>query len=313
VAVARRGGGMPRMSTAPAERVDFLAVEGPHGDLFPRLRRRADADAYRLDAGAVARYHEQGFIGRLPIIDQRQVARLRDGLDAIIHCRTGREAELICRSQDDPAASKRLTYLQGAWMIDEAIHDLVFHPAITVAAAQLLGTPRVRFWHDQVFAKPPRQGGNVAWHQDYSYWKRATPSQHLTFWIGLDDSTLENGCLHVVPGSHRWGLLEMEDLMGDMEGVRKQLPPERAAKFSPQPLEQPAGTCSIHHDHTIHGSYRNESDRPRRAIILNYMADGTRSDAADGKLMDGFNLVPKGEVIRGRLFPLAIDLDALPA
>nr|MBA3847808.1 phytanoyl-CoA dioxygenase family protein [Planctomycetota bacterium] len=211
------------------------------------------------------------------------------------------------------ASGTVLTYLQGAWMIDEAIHDLVFHPAITVAATQLLGTPRVRFWHDQVFAKPPRQGGNVAWHQDYSYWRRTTPSQHLTFWIGLDDSTLANGCLHVVPGSHRWGLLEMEDLMGDMDRLKRQLPPERAAAFTPRPLEQPAGTCSIHHDHTIHGSYRNESDRPRRAIVLNYMADGTRSDADDGVLMDGFNKVAKGEIIRGRLFPLAIDLEALPA
>ena len=56
---------------------------------------------------------------------------------------------------------------------------------------------------------------------------------------------------------------------------------------------------------------RNESNRPRRAIILNYMVDGTRSNAEDGNLMPGFKPVPKGQPISGAMFPLVLDIDAL--
>jgi ectoine hydroxylase-related dioxygenase (phytanoyl-CoA dioxygenase family) len=287
--------------------IDYLAVEGPHGTTFPRASS-AEVARQRLSAEQVAAFHADGFIPRVPIMDRTQVERLREGLEAIVDNRSGRESEL---SSGELSAKGRITYMQGAWMIDEAIHDLVFHPAITVKVAQLIGTQRVRFWHDQVFYKPAKTGGNVAWHQDYSYWKRATPAgRFMSVWIGLDDSSLENGCLHCVPGSHRWPLLAPTDLMGDMERLAKQLTPEQLAQFKPQPLEQPAGTCSFHHDHTVHGSFPNRSERPRRAIVLNYMADGNRSAAEDGILMPGAAKVARGEVITGSQFPLVVDLDA---
>ena len=58
-----------------------------------------------------------------------------------------------------------------------------------MVASQLLGDRGVRFWHDQLFCKPARHGGIVAWHQDYSYWTRTQPLAHLTCWIGLDEAT----------------------------------------------------------------------------------------------------------------------------
>jgi ectoine hydroxylase-related dioxygenase (phytanoyl-CoA dioxygenase family) len=65
-----------------------------------------------------------------------------------------------------------------------------------------------------------------------------------------------------------------------------------------------AGECTFHHSHTVHGSYGNRSDRPRRAVVLNFMKPDTRS--ADGKapLLSGVPLVPEGEVIDGDYFPL---------
>ena len=75
----------------------------------------------------------------------------------------------------------------------------------------------MRFWHDQLFCKPAQHGGVVAWHQDYSYWTRTKPMAHLTCWIGLDDATKDNGCLQYLPGSHRWSLLPITGLAGDME------------------------------------------------------------------------------------------------
>ena len=296
-------------AAAPSSsRVDFLAVEAAHGNTFPKLTRRGDADAYRLSPEQLATFKRDGFVHGVEILMPTQVTRLRDGLEDIVKRRNPRSSELLGEAKDEQAP---MTYFQGGWMIDETIHDLVFHPAITVKLTQLLGTPRVRFWHDQVFYKPAKTGGNVAWHQDYSYWQRSTPAQHVTVWIGLDDSKLDNGCVHAVPGSHRWPLLDPTALMGDMEDLAKQLTPEQRAQFKPVPMEQPTGTCSFHHDHTVHGSFANTSDRPRRAIVLNYMADGTRSAADDGVMMPGFAPIPKGEVIQGAWFPLAVDLDGL--
>lgn len=296
------------MPAAAASRIDYLAVQGPHGNTFPVLKTKADAKKYMLTPEQLAAYRTDGFVHGVSILSTEQVTKLRDGLEDIVKKRNARVSELI---GFDPKENSPMTYLQGAWMIDEAIHDLVFHPAITVKLSQLLNTPRVRFWHDQVFYKPAKTGGNVAWHQDYSYWQRSTPSQHITVWIGLDDSRIDNGCLRAVPGSFKWPLLEMPNLMGDMDGLNKYLTPEQLAQFKPMALEQACGTCSFHHDHTVHGSYPNSSDRPRRAIVLNYMADGTLSAAKDGVLMPNFSPIPAGQKIEGDWFPLAVDLDKL--
>ena len=121
----------------------------------------------------------------------------------------------------------------------EAFHDVLWNPAFTVPASQLLAAVGassesavpVRFWHDQLFCKPARHGGVVAWHQDYSYWTRTEPMQHLTCWIGLDDSTIDNGCLHYVPGSHKWNLLPITGLAGDMDAIKDVLNDEQWEQF----------------------------------------------------------------------------------
>lgn len=61
----------------------------------------------------------------------------------------------------------------------------------------------------------------------------------------------------------------------------------------------------------VHGSHPNNSDRPRRALVLNYMADGTVSAAPDGNLMPGFDMIPEGKKIEGNGYPLVIDLENL--
>ncbi|HTL51254.1 MAG TPA: phytanoyl-CoA dioxygenase family protein, partial [Planctomycetota bacterium] len=295
-----------------ATKVNYIAKQAPYGNTFPRIKSKADVKKYRLSDAQVQSFRQNGFVHNVQIMTKEQVDVLRDGLEAIVTAKNGRESELIGAVKADPKkADSKLTYMQGPWLIDEAIHDLIFHPAITVKLTQLLDTPRVRFWHDQVFYKPAKTGGNVAWHQDYSYWQRSKPARHITCWIGLDDSRIENGCLQAVPGSHKWPLLDPTALMGDMEGLVTQLSPEQRAQFKPTPLEQPCGTCSFHHDHTVHGSYPNNSDRPRRAIVLNFMADGVLADADDGNLMPGAPPIPAGQPIQGDYFPLVIDLDKI--
>jgi ectoine hydroxylase-related dioxygenase (phytanoyl-CoA dioxygenase family) len=175
-----------------------------------------------------------------------------------------------------------------------------------MAASQLLGGA-VRFWHDQLFCKPAKHGGVVAWHQDYSYWTRTKPMAHITCWIGLDDSRRDNGCVHYVPGSHRWELLPTVGLAGDMEAIRELLNDEQWEAFNnPVAVELKAGECSFHHPLMVHGSFANSTDRPRRATVINAVRDGVRSDS-DKELLAGVPIVPSGQQLDGQFFPLLFD------
>jgi ectoine hydroxylase-related dioxygenase (phytanoyl-CoA dioxygenase family) len=127
--------------------------------------------------------------------------------------------------------------------------------------------------------------------------------QHLTCWIGLDDSTRENGCLWYVPGSHRWRLLPITGLAGDMDEIRTVLSDEQRAAFKPVPIELKKGECSFHHPLMVHGSYENRSDRPRRATVINVFRDGVLS-ASDAELLAGVPPIPAGQPMGGRFFPL---------
>ena len=129
-----------------------------------------------------------------------------------------------------------LFHALGGWRITPGFHDVLWNPAFVMAASQLLGDKPVRFWHDQLFYKPAKKGGVVAWHQDYSYWTRTKPIAHITCWTALDDATIENGCLHYIAGSHRWGLLPKPVIAGELHGIKDFLNDEQKKKFEhPQP------------------------------------------------------------------------------
>lgn len=149
----------------------------------------------------------------------------------------------------------------------------------------------------------------MAWHQDYSYWTRTTPLAHLTCWIGLDDSTQENGCLHYVPGSHKWPDLPKPVLTGEMDAIRGSLPEELREKFQPVAIELKKGECAFHHARTMHGSGANDTARPRRATVINVFRDGVMSNA-DEPLLAGVPVIARGEKMGGRFFPLLYEAGA---
>jgi ectoine hydroxylase-related dioxygenase (phytanoyl-CoA dioxygenase family) len=287
--------------TATTERLEKR--HGPVTDLFPRVGH--DRAPWVLPEERVAFFHENGYVKGGFVLDERQIEALREGLEAIRLGDNPRTGELYEIDEDyRRAPHKNVFHFLGAWLIDDAFHDLLWHPAITTKGAQLLEVERLRFWHDQVFDKPPRHPGVVTWHQDYSYWTRATPAGHVTCWIGLDDTTEENGCVQYVPGSHRWGLLPRISLTEDMDAVREFLAPEQAEAFRPVPMTLKAGECTFHHSHTVHGSYGNRSGRPRRGVVLNFMRPDTRCADGTAPLLTGVPIIPEGEVIQGDYFPL---------
>jgi len=290
--------------------VDLSTYHNPITRLFKHPANREDWEPYRLTKEQVEFFHHRGYLAGLRIFSDQQIETLRTELMELIapkHPGHDLFYEFHSNESTDPATV--LFHALGAWRITEGFHDLLWSPAFLMGSSQLLGGA-VRFWHDQLFCKPPHHGGVVAWHQDYSYWTRTEPMAHLSCWIGLDDSTRENGCLHYVPGSHRWRLLPITGLSNDMQAIESVLSQEQKAEFKPVPIELKKGECSFHHPLMVHGSYENRSDHPRRGAVINIFRDGVRSNSND-PLLEGVPAIPPGEKIEGQFFPLLFDPDVI--
>jgi ectoine hydroxylase-related dioxygenase (phytanoyl-CoA dioxygenase family) len=284
---------------------DLAETHPPVASLDDRAAK-AQLEQYRLSDEQIRFFQENGYLTGIRVLGDAQVETLRNELERFLSDGLpGSELLYEYNANESLDPSKRLLHCLGHWRVLPAFHDLLWNPAFTIPASQLLGGA-VRFWHDQLFYKPPAQGGVVAWHQDYSYWTRTKPLAHLTCWIALDDSSLENGCVHYVPGSHRWSLLPKPALSGDMDAIQSVLSDEQRAAFRPVPSEVRAGWASFHHPLTLHGSHENRSTRPRRGAVVNVVRDGVASDS-DEPLLAGVPVVPRGEPLGGRFFPLLFD------
>ena len=276
------------------------------GSLFEWPKSREEWEQYRLSAEQIAFYHEFGYLAGVRVLNDQQVEVLRSqlaGLASTSH--PGHSLFYEYHSNESQSPETVLFHALGAWRIEPAFHDILWSPPFVMAASQLLGGA-VRFWHDQLFCKPAQHGGVVAWHQDFSYWTRTEPMAHLTCWIGLDDSTRENGCLHYVPGSHRWNLLPITGLAGNMDEIQTVLTPEQKQAFRPVPIELKRGECSFHHPLLVHGSYENRSERSRRATVINVFRDGVRS-APTNRCWKAFHRSPAAAKWRATFFPLLFD------
>jgi len=285
---------------------DLSLHHGLVGGLFPKPSSAAEWSNYRLSSEQVEFYREHGYLAGARMLGDDQVAALRDELQQLVDPRLpGHELFYEFNSNESADPEKILFHALGAWRIAPGFHDLLWNPAFVVAASQLLAG-EVRFWHDQIFYKPAHHGGVVIWHQDYSYWTRTQPIAHLSCWIGLDDSTRDNGCIHYVPGSHRWNLLPREDFANDMNAIQAALTPQQRREFNPVAIELKKGECSFHHPLMVHGSFENRTARPRRAAVINVFRDGVRS-ASNEPLLQGVPPIPAGSKLQGQYFPLLFD------
>ena len=286
---------------------DLAQSHGPITDMFELPRSRDAWEQYRLTNDQIEFFHKNGYVAGLKLLDDHQVERLREELQSLTDgTHPGHKYFYEYHSNESADPSKVLFHALGAWRITPGFHDILWNPAFTMPASQLLGGP-ARFWHDQLFCKPARHGGVVAWHQDYSYWTRTKPMAHLTCWIGLDDTDRDNGCMYYVPGSHNWTLLPITGLAGDMHAIREVLNDDQWEKLNnPVPIELKKGYCTFHHPLMVHGSFENRTDRPRRATVINVFRDGVQS-ATDERLLEGVPPVPSGQTMEGDFFPLLID------
>jgi len=147
---------------------DLSTYHGPVSDLFPLPQTREQWETYKLTDDQVEFYLENGYVGGVRVLSDDQVDALREELAGFFDPQhPGHELWYEYHTNESAAPDTVLFHALGAWRIKPGFHDLLWNPAITAPASQLVEGP-VRFWHDQLFCKPARHGGVVAWHQSES-------------------------------------------------------------------------------------------------------------------------------------------------
>ena len=165
----------------------------------------------------------------------------------------------------------RVAYLLDTHLFLRWVHDLVVDPRVLDAVESVLG-PDILVWSSQWFVKLPHDAVYVSWHQDATYWGLSPPNV-TTAWLALSASSVQNGCLRVIPGSHHGELLPQREtyaasnMLSRGQEIAVQVDEARAVDLVLSP-----GEFSLHHVGIVHGSSPNESDEPRIGLAVRYIS-----------------------------------------
>jgi len=162
---------------------------------------------------------------------------------------------------------------EGLGMVenDDVFAEIAHHDTITSVAEQLLG-PNLKLLRSAAMFKPPSVGSKKGLHQDAAYYP-IQPMDHLTTWIALDDATPENGCMTVIPGAHKDGILDHEAVEYDTDIVINDTKYDEADLVE---LPMEAGDVLFTHCLTPHYTAPNTTEQWRRALIMSYMDSRSR-------------------------------------
>lgn len=223
-------------------------------------------DALELTESQAHAYKKAGWCipsYRLPL---DTLAGLRSALDRLLATNVSvRPEDLVNAHLEDGSSQAQRVSGNAAFLRHGA------DPALTGLAASLLGRPDVILWGCHIFCKMPGEGRRVPFHQDAPYWP-IEPMQATTIWVALDDSIEGNGCLQVIPGSHREGELP-HVTVGDDAALDAEIRQDLLSGMpDPQFVELEAGQLSAHDAMLVHGSDANRSSKRRAGISYLYMS-----------------------------------------
>jgi phytanoyl-CoA hydroxylase len=238
----------------------------------------------RFTEAELARYDSDGYVLRERLFDAGEVRAITDGserlVDEMAQVRRGRRSRAGSYVFEPNAELAVIIKWEGD---SDIVHGLEPFAHLSPEMKQwalddrfvgpmkdICGDEDPALFTEKLNLKRPHVGGRNPLHQDYPYWLDASddPSRLATAMVFLDDSTLANGCLQVLPGSHRLGVQPMRtdsDEFGNNE-----MDPRPFADAHLVPLEVPAGSVVYFGSLLIHMSEMNTSDRERRALLFSY-------------------------------------------
>jgi ectoine hydroxylase-related dioxygenase (phytanoyl-CoA dioxygenase family) len=179
--------------------------------------------------------------------------------------------------------SETHTYLKWVYWI-------VSHPNVLNLVEGILG-PNLLVWGSRWFSKMPGEKTYVSWHQDATYWGIHPPNV-VTAWIALSESVPENGCMRVIPRTHKGSLLPQketyapENALSRGQEIAVEVDEDKAVDLILDP-----GELSLHHIGIVHGSNVNRSNKPRIGIAVRYLTPEVIQDGID---------TPFALLVRGR-------------
>jgi len=246
----------------------------------------------KLTTEQMEQYARQGFLAPLRVADPEQAASHRALFDALEE-REGRERArvgLLDRHFDQPF-----------------IRELATHPAILDAVEPLIG-PDVVLLATHFFCKYGRDDKWVAWHQDVTYWG-LEPPEAVTAWYAIDDADRENGCMRVIPGTHRGGIRVHRAAAGsgNLLSVNQETPVSPEEEARAVCVELLAGQVSLHDGLLVHGSLPNRSDRRRCGLTLRYVPARVRQVSSNSHGRRYRGLVVRGADPLGHWSPRAAE------
>jgi ectoine hydroxylase-related dioxygenase (phytanoyl-CoA dioxygenase family) len=210
-------------------------------------------------------YNENGYLLVKGVFNKEEVEVMRTAIDAIIDRAAKAKMDANAAWQGDYLPPEQLRKLILKGFHDVQYHDASFsraaiHPNMAAVLSQLIG-PNVQLHHSKMLVKPPENGAAFPMHQDQPYFPHEKHTM-LAASMHLDDANVENGCLHVVPGSHK---------EGPMTHVgRHYLDAKEHPLSSGIACPAEAGDVLFFNYLTIHGSPANKSQRTRRNVLFQY-------------------------------------------
>ena len=249
-----------------------------------------------IEDSLVKHYQKDGFVTVEELLSHSELETLRQRMDMISEGRVSTfPSEMI---EFEPAAAGTsarppVRKINQCVERDEVFMSHAMNPRILDIVESLIG-PDIKLFGSQCFMKPP---GGIAkpYHQDSAYFT-IEPRELVTCWTALDDATIDNGCLWVVPGSHQIGLLDHNQPWHVGDRVDMQVRDEQIDYTREVSNELTAGSCSFHHSMLLHRSGPNQTENPRRGLAVHYMSSRSRWTHPAIPL-------PSYPLLRGREYP----------
>lgn len=228
-----------------------------------------------------------GTLDRQDVLDQYErdgFVVFRDVLDGDLLQEMNAHVEWLQRRHPDV----RPEQLGHVYMRDDPFWVRLVGDDRLVDIAELFVGPDVALFASHYISKPPYSGQPVLWHQDGAFWP-LEPMRVVTLWVSVDHSTPENGCLRVVPGSHKTDYAEVRDNT-EVESVLGQEISVEVDESQAVDVVLAPGDVEVHHPAIVHGSNANTSPRRRCGLTIRYIPTSTRITADEQPYPSSFHL-----------------------
>jgi ectoine hydroxylase-related dioxygenase (phytanoyl-CoA dioxygenase family) len=242
-------------------------------------------------------WQQNGFLVLDAVFSPAEVERMRQSLDVLEAHAAGLTADTdrFKLKVFDSGGGARVQSIAEPHELGTEWLALARDPRLLDPVEALLG-PNIQLYYSMLMMKPPREGFSAPWHQDFAFFTHDR-ADLLACMVALDDADAENGCLRVVPGSHRLGLINhYRD--GVFTGVVQGDTTDWDRPGGHVPLPVRASGVILWHVMTLHSSLPNRSDRPRRAIVFEYKNPAAR--LLGGAFNSRMEIRTVGLMVRGR-------------